>query len=179
MSLRWINVLLLLIAGGLGVANLFLKAKLKEARTEYQQIQAASSPASGTTLKWIAGNDLNGRPLKLELVASDKKTLILVVARNCRYCEENWPFWRDVVNSKRAHVVFCDVGDDLDLEYFQQRGTQVPPSGVIRIAPQLAWLNKISATPTTLLLDREGRVEAVWVGVLNPEKVQLIIKSLT
>ena len=108
------------------------------------------------------------------------KTVLLVVSSTCRFCTESLPFYRGLIaevhkseRSVRAVVASLDPPDRAQA-YVSENG--LVGAGLIRM-PADAWV-RIQATPTVLVLDREGIVKGSWVGKLQPEQEKEVPASL-
>lgn len=101
---------------------------------------------------------------------SHGRTLVLALNSSCHYCRESAPFYQKLA---QARVTGADR--DLDMiALFQNDSLAVRTFNTqlglsIRSFSDVA-LEKLNivATPTLLLVDRKGRVERAWVGVLTP-----------
>ena len=93
------------------------------------------------------------------------KTLLLVIRKGCHFCEDSLPFYRELLQAERngdSKVFLISVLPDGEIDathMLQDAQLDVP---VVASFP-LQQLH-ISATPTVVLVDRNGRVEHAWVG---------------
>ena len=110
--------------------------------------------------------------------SSHDQTLVLVLQEGCRYCAESAPFYKrlalETEQSTRVHLVaLLRQGPEDSKRYLESLGV---PIRDIRQA-KLSSL-KISATPTLLLLDREGVVKDVWVGKLSDRGEKEVLRKI-
>ncbi|HVG38064.1 MAG TPA: TlpA disulfide reductase family protein [Pyrinomonadaceae bacterium] len=147
----------------------------------------ANSLRAGEVVAPVAGSDLNGRPYELTYEAGGRRHLLLFFSPDCAYCVQQAPQWRDLLNTidhDRFRVVGV-VGDREDgravaahaeeLGYFR---TKVPLPIVVFSNESLERY-KLTATPTTLLIGDDGRVERSWVGrwdAIKASEVSLALK---
>jgi|SRR5687768_3632274 len=105
---------------------------------------------------------------------------------SCLYCVAQGPIWRDVLNridSSRFNVVGI-VGDKEDklevtkhadvLGYFKTKLT-LP---IVTVNNETLANYKLTATPTTLLIDSNGKVEHAWVGKWDETKTAEVTAAL-
>ncbi len=100
-----------------------------------------------------------------------RRTLVLALNSGCHYCQDSVPFYQRLSQGRPAG------GDDLEIVavFPNDAGAVrqlVKDEGlVIRSVPALP-LEKLGivSVPTLLLVDREGRVERSWVGLLTPRQ---------
>ena len=139
---------------------------------------SANSLKPGDVVTPITGTDLNGQPSQVQYGKNNKRQLLLFFSPSCLYCLKQGPIWRDLLNgidSSRFNVVGI-VGDKEDkkevtnhaegLGYFNTKFA-LP---VVAVSNETLARYKLTATPTTLLIDNTGRVEHVWVGKWDESK---------
>jgi len=175
----------------LGILNLLLIRQNFRLR---KQLNAAGKiEASGTFLKPgevmtipITGTDLKGQPYQMLYGKDGKRHLLLFFSPSCPYCIQQGPIWADLLNlidSSRFEVVGI-VGDREDkqkvanhadgLGYFKTR--LVLP--IVSVSDEALARYKLTATPTTLLIDNSGTVEHVWVGKWNQTKIDEVATAV-
>lgn len=147
---------------------------------------AANSLRKGEIVAPITGFDLSGQPYELKYQEDGRRHLVMFFSPDCRYCVEQSPLWREVLNkidNNRFSVVGV-VGDREDrravsthaekLGYFRTK----TPLPVVFVSNESLARYKLMATPTTLLIDDKGRVEHAWVGKWDETKVKEVSLSL-
>ena len=100
-----------------------------------------------------------------------RRTLVLALNSGCHYCQDSIPFYQKLAQSQQTG------GGDLDIVAVFPNDPEavrqlVKDEGlVIRSVPEVP-LEKLGIVgfPTLLLVDREGRVERSWVGLLTPRQ---------
>jgi thioredoxin-related protein len=96
----------------------------------------------------------------------DGTTLVLVLQKGCRYCEESAAFYRrlhDQRSGSQPRMLAVVPGDKTEVaRYLSEQGVVVD-----EIVNASLSVVKVSATPTLLLIDRAGIVTSVWVGKLD------------
>ena len=149
--------------------NLSLRRQLNSAG----RIDASANALTpGELVKPITGTDLKGQLYQVQYSNDGRKQLLMFFSPSCPYCVAQGPIWRDVLNridSNRINVVGL-VGEREDklevakhadvLGYFKTR-IALP---IVTVSNETLAKYKLTATPTTLLIDSNGRVEHAWVG---------------
>ena len=176
LALSIFNVLLI-------TQNLSLRRQLKSAG----RIDAgANSLRPGERVTPIAGTDLNGQPYQLRYEKDGRRQVLLFFSPSCPYCVQQGPIWRQMLNGidpNRFNVVGI-VGDREDkqelanhaevLGYFKTR-IALP---VVSVNDETLARYKLTATPTTLLIDGSGKVEHAWVGKWDQSKSAEVAAAL-
>lgn len=176
LALSFCNVLLI-------TQNFSLRKQLNSAgRVE----ASANSLKPGETVTPFAGIELNGRPYQVEYRKDKRKQLLLFFSPSCPYCIQQGPIWRDMLNridSTRFNVVGI-VGDRENkqevmthadaLGYFKTR-IALP---IVSVSDEMLASYKLTATPITLLIDDNGRVEHMWVGKWDESKTNEVAAAL-
>lgn len=160
--------------------------------TEWPVANCASSRASpkarsprhttGQRPPQIAGTTLDGRPRSLADYQGDV-VLLNFWASWCAPCRVETPELQELYASQRSaglQVIGVTVKDDRhNAEAFQRnKGVQYPslwdPSS--RVA--LAFRNLPTTLPSTVLIDRHGRVAAAYTGAVEKDGITPAIRKL-
>lgn len=174
----------------LSVSNVLL---IKQNITLRRQLNSAGSiDASANSLKPgevvtpFAGTDLNGQPYQVQFGKDGRKQLLLFFSPSCPFCVQQAPIWCDVLNridSSRFNVVGIvgnredkqEVASHADaLGYFKTKVT-LP---VVSVNDEMLARYKLTATPTTLLIDDTGKVEHAWVGKWDESRTTEVAAAL-
>ena len=102
--------------------------------------------------------------------AKSTQTLLLVVRKDCHFCEASMPFYKTLSAKRPAEPLTRLVAltsDDVEVSQRNFKEHDVVVDGIIKV--QLAGL-KVTGTPTAILVDRAGTVQGVWVGLLNTDR---------
>jgi peroxiredoxin len=163
--------------------NFDLRKQLSERGTKIDA--TANSLKAGEFVAPVVGAHLNGQPYELKY-KEDGRHLLLFFSPDCPYCVAQAPQWRDVLNkidNSRFNVVGV-VGEREDsravsahageLGYFSTK----TPLPVVFFSNASLERYKLTATPTTLLIDADGRVEHAWVGKWDETKAHEISLAL-
>jgi len=140
----------------------------------------------GDVVMPITATDLDGRPYQLDYKKDGRQRLLLFFSPNCPYCQQQSPFWHDLldkVDSNRFAVVgiVSDREDERLVSayadgagYFKTK----TPLPVVFFDSESLGSYKLTATPTTLLINEDGRVEHVWVGKWDETKALEVAAAL-
>jgi thiol-disulfide isomerase/thioredoxin len=126
----------------------------------------------GDVVSTVTATDLQGRPYQLDYKKDGRQRLLLFLSPNCPYCEQQSPFWRDLLDNVDSNR-FMVVGVVSDQEDKQLVSAHAEGAGYFKTKTPLALVffdseslgsYKLTATPTTLLINDEGLVEHAWIG---------------
>jgi len=133
---------------------------------------SSAAPAAIHT-KTLAGDTLplNAGNLK-------RPTLLLVLSADCRYCEQNAPQWRGLVDSLRGTesapaVLALSLSDAEDTaRYLEDNHLEVP---VLLIDPAELPALGLRGVPGTIALDPGSETMRSWIGVLSDSETATIL----
>lgn len=140
----------------------------------------------GDVVTSVTATDLDGRPYQLDYKKDGRQRLILFFSPNCPYCQQQSPLWRDLLNkvdSNRFTVIgVVSAREDKRLVSAHADGagyfkTKTPLPLVFFDSESLGSY-KLTATPTTLLISEDGRVEHAWVGKWDETKALEVAVAL-
>ena len=140
----------------------------------------------GDVVTPVTATDLDGHPYQLDYKQDGRQRLILFFSPTCPYCQQQSPLWRDLldkIDSNRFNVVGV-VSDREDKQlvsayadgagYFK---TKTPLPLVFFDSDSLGSY-KLTATPTTLLINEAGQVQHAWVGKWDETKAMEVATAL-
>lgn len=164
--------------------NLDLRHQLKAGARTIELTKNFLQP--GDVVMPVTATDLDGRPYQLDYKKDGRQRLLLFFSPNCPYCQQQSPFWHDLldkVDSNRFAVVgiVSDREDERLVSayadgagYFKTK----TPLPVVFFDSESLGSYKLTATPTTLLINEDGRVEHVWVGKWDETKALEVAAAL-
>ena len=126
----------------------------------------------GDVVTPVTATDLNGHPYQLDYKQDGRQRLILFFSPTCPYCQQQSPLWRDLLDKVDSNR-FTVVGVVSDREDKQLVSAYADSSGYFKTKTPLPLVffdsdslgsYKLTATPTTLLINETGMVEHAWVG---------------
>jgi hypothetical protein len=105
-----------------------------------------------------------------------KQTMVLALQEGCHFCTESAPFYqRLAAEAARRNVpVVVVLPQSVEVGRAYLAGLQVPLGDVHQAA--LGSLG-VPATPTLMLVNREGEVTGGWVGRLPPETESEVLRK--
>ena len=140
----------------------------------------------GDVVTSVTATDLDGRPYQLEYKKDGRQRLLLFFSPNCPYCQQQSPLWRDLLNKVDGNR-FTVIGVVSDREDKQLVSAHADGAGYFKTKTPLPLLffdseslgsYKLTATPTTLLINENGRVEHAWVGKWDDTKAMEVAAAL-
>jgi len=111
--------------------------------------------------------------------ASSKGTLLLVVRSTCTFCTRSMPFYRRLAESVRERgrsvrlLVLSAEPRDIVAEYFKTHDVPIESIGQV---PDTHL--RVAGTPTLILVDSNGRVRDVWLGLLASQQEAVVLARL-
>jgi hypothetical protein len=105
-------------------------------------------------------------------------SLLLVLRDGCRYCDASMPFYQRIVEAGRKAtgrlevVASCIDPAEVCKAYLAEHNVALRSLSVSGEAL------KITGTPTVILVDERGAVEAVWSGQLAPAREQEVLDAI-
>ena len=121
----------------------------------------------------LKGFDPDGKPVEVGYGKDPRKVLVLVFSPTCPFCDQNWPKWEQVISSLDRSVVRpvgVDVTSTAKAPFLSQHQLTGLPV-FEKVDPRVMLNYRFQLTPQTILVDRAGKVEKVWTGVLNDSAV--------
>ena len=114
---------------------------------------------------------LNDEMLGIDFAAAER-TLLAVLRSDCVYCERSQPFYARLGTMPRSGVQIAIAGPpgDTGLETYVE---------LLR-ADLVVFPEEVPArgTPSLLLIDRQGVVEASWIGLLDVQGEEEVLTAL-
>jgi len=106
------------------------------------------------------------------------QTLVLGLRKGCHFCEDSAPFYQRLAAEPQQGkstivAVFPDTADAVN-EVVQSEGLRVHALAGLPFEKL-----KIDATPTLLLVNRNGTVVNAWIGMLSPRQELEVMKATT
>jgi peroxiredoxin len=126
----------------------------------------------GTIVPAISGLDLNGNKISLNYQDDPRKAIMLVFSPRCAYCTENMPNWQTIAQSidqKQYRIMAVSTTRDGVNEYVAKNGFPDVPI-IADVEPKSRVTYDMNVTPQTILIDSQGRVEKIWVGLIQPDE---------
>lgn len=184
----WLSIGLILV---LCVVNLLL---IKQNLDLRKQLAAGGRTIDLTTnflqpgdvVMPVTATDLDGRPYQLDYKKDGRQRLLLFFSPNCPYCQQQSPLWRDLLDKVDSNR-FTVIGVVSDREDKRLVSAHADGAGYLKTKTPLPLIffdseslgsYKLSATPTTLLINEDGTVEHAWVGKWDETSVLEVAAAL-
>ena len=144
-------------------------------------------PEERTTTVRLDGTTLDGRPWSTAVDAKDKVAVVNVWGSWCAPCVEETPHLQQVWSSVSAAgkpVAFVGIdikeGAETAAAFMRANGVTYPSlsDSASGGQPMLALEGKASATPSTLVLDREGRIAARVLGPTTASTLSALVDDV-
>jgi thiol-disulfide isomerase/thioredoxin len=98
-------------------------------------------------------------------------TLVLVLNTGCHFCEQSVPFYQKLAETQGP------AGNDLEIIAAFPNDANMVGEFMTRANLRIRSVAEVTldelrvvATPTLILVNRDGRVERTWVGALSPRE---------
>ena len=141
------------------------------------------SPEDRKPVTGVTGTTLDGKQLDISSLRG-RVVVINAWASWCDPCQEELPVLVSVANSsdpKSVSLVGLDVNDTLDAANAMVKKFAIPyPSIIDKGARLLVHVPGVppEAIPSTVVLDRQGRVAARVIGTVKPGMLEPVIAEL-
>ncbi len=130
-----------------------------------RQLAKPRALASAATTAALKGTTLHVPGLEFP---RPRASVLLVISTTCHFCEESLPFYRKLSDAAQGKADLLAVLPQPQSEAAAYLSTaHVPVAQVASLPP--AQLG-IAGTPTLLLLDRSGKVQDIWQGLLDDSR---------
>lgn len=101
------------------------------------------------------------------------RTLVMVVRHDCQYCADSVPFYRVLAAKVRSQgpaagsQLVVVTTDDIETANRYVDENHIDVTRVVAVPPKDRAMLRVPGTPTLILLNRNRRIEKVWVGRLD------------
>lgn len=140
------------------------------------------TPAKGTVVPPLVGEDWQGTPQAVAYGQDPRPTLVYTFTKECPHCQQNWRAMRSLqaLAPNRLRIIYVDTIHDLfTTAYFVQKGIE-QSTLLVQLSPETAVAYDARAVPQILLVDHDGRVQWSHVGELaggDVSEVLMLIKG--
>jgi peroxiredoxin len=128
----------------------------------------------------LSGTDLDGKDFTLSYSNDPRKVVLLVFSPRCGACTKNMPNWKAMLQSLDQNsyriVAVSTVSDGVKEYVGQQKLTDIPI--ISEVDPKSRVSYEMNVTPQTILINSDGVVEKLWIGVLSPDERNEVEQSL-
>jgi len=135
----------------------------------------------GSIVPSLSGKDLDGKDFTLSYSNDPRKVVLLVFSPRCGFCTRNMPNWKAMLQSldrNSYRIVAVSITSDGVKEYVgQQKLTDVPI--IAEVDPKSRVSYEMNVTPQTILINSDGKVEKLWIGLLSPDERSEVEQSFS
>jgi peroxiredoxin len=140
----------------------------------------------GDVVAPVTATDLDGHPYQIDYKNDGRQHLLLFFSPDCPYCQQQSQHWRDLLDNidiNRFTVVgiVSDQEDKLLVSahaegagYFKTK-TSLP---LVFFDSESLGRYKLTATPTTLLINDDGKVKHAWIGKWDTNSAREVAAAL-
>ena len=174
------TILLLVLTLTLLVLNVSLIIQNRSLQSLTTRTKRAMALQEGTIVPAISGLDLNGNKISLNYQDDPRKAIMLVFSPRCAYCTENMPNWQSIAQSidpKQYRIMAVSTTAEGVKDYVAQNGFPNVPI-IADVEPKSRVTYEMNVTPQTILIDSQGRVEKVWIGLIQPNELTEVQRFL-
>lgn len=164
----WIAVVLII---GLLIFNILLLIQNRNLKTSTQR-RSENLLTPGKVLPPLSGITISGSKEKIEWNKDNRKTLILIFSPRCGYCHENMPNWKSIlqtIDRTKFRPVLVSIIPEEAKEYLEKYSLADMPN-FIEPEPQAKVEYAMHLVPQTLLVDPNGKLEKIWIGLIQDEQ---------
>ena len=117
---------------------------------------------------YTAGEHIDSMPA----VIGQGRTLLMVLSSTCRFCSQSMPFYREIRTAAPSNgdapprfvaLHFPSDSNDTMKTYLESHAFQADEI----VGLQRGMLDRVSGTPTLILVETDGTVIGSWRGLLN------------
>ena len=119
--------------------------------------------------------------LKAVVPAGTNRALVVALSPTCHFCNESMPFYKQLIDQRNqksspVKVIAAVPNEQSKAEEAQKfAGAGAQPDSMVHIDFSSI---KVPGTPTMLLVDNNGKVLDVWVGMLDEKKQKDVLEVL-
>jgi len=135
----------------------------------------------GTIVPSLSGKDLDGKDFTLSYSNDPRKVVLLVFSTRCGFCNRNMPNWKAMLQSidrNSYRIVAVSIISDGVKEYVsQQKLTDIPI--IAEVDPKGQSIVRNERNATTKLINSDGKVEKLWIGLFRPDERSEVAQSFS
>ncbi len=153
-------IVLLILCGSVGL-NVYLGIERARAPLVARAAEGPALIKAGVQAPAFEGMSAAGKPISLSFQDSSRDTLLYVYSPTCHWCERNISNIRAIVKSRPDLRV---VGVSLAKPGNDPMAEKIGFETIVHPTTQTASAYGLGATPSTVLVSRDGKVLRAWSG---------------
>jgi peroxiredoxin len=105
---------------------------------------------------------------------TSSRQLVFVLSTSCPFCRESVPAWKELASKAKSPLAVFGISVDScdSTSEYMKRNNITFPVYICLDAAAFKKANKINGVPQTILRERGGKVDKVWVGRLDKERLK-------
>lgn len=142
-------------------------------RGEVASDVALLTPANGTVVPPLTGEDPMGAAHTIGYNQDQRPTLVYAFSKECGHSSQNWRAMHPLqeLAPRLLRIAYIDTFNDLFTPAYLASSGIGQSALLVRLSPQAAVTYNPRAVPQLLLVDQHGRVQWSHVGELAPDDV--------
>lgn len=160
--------------------NIALVRQNRQLKAQLSGPAPGMEATSGAPVPDLRGFDVSGQPLTVAYGQDSRPVLVFVFSPTCAFCEQNWPKWYGIIaamDREAVRPVAVDVTSTATQDFLVQHQLAGMPV-LLKVDPAIVVGYRFQLTPQTILIDRSGKVEKVWSGVLSDSSLAEIKRKV-
>lgn len=151
--------------------NLLLAENLRKLRNSLlylkAEMRALSDLKIDETVPSFEARDADGNPVTLSYSADKLPTIIYILSPNCLWCTRNLDNIKKLTSQthERYRVIGISISKENLSEYISQN--ELPFPVYTDISPEILRIYQAIATPRTLVISPEGKIQKNWFGAFS------------
>jgi peroxiredoxin len=130
---------------------------------------------AGDKVRPFITRGLRGEFFTVDYTGTEPKRILFFFTPSCPYCQEQFAYWQEILNRVDQNQyqvlgVAAESEDETKLTEFL-RSVNCESMNVALLPNSLLNAYKLSVTPTTLVIENNGKVEKVWAGSWKDDRV--------
>jgi peroxiredoxin len=156
------------------ILNLFLAREVRKLRNTATLLAETRKLNLNDVAQPLETVDLQGRPFSISYADSSLPTVLYIFTPDCHWCARNLENINGLAEQvkDRYRLIGISINGDGLGEYLAQNKLNFPvyhsPSDASRLAYDMV------ATPTTIVISKEGRVVRIWSGAYGTDRKEEI-----
>lgn len=175
LRLMWSHgAILTMLLGCSVVLNLFLAREVRKLRNTTTLLAETRKLNLNDVAQPLETVDLRGQPFSISYAESSMPTVLYIFTPDCHWCGRNLENINGLAEQvkNRYRLIGISLNGDKLGEYLGQNKINFPvyhsPSDASRLAYDMV------ATPTTIVVSKEGRVVRIWSGAYGTDRKEEI-----
>jgi peroxiredoxin len=161
-----------LIVFALGISNVALIWQNLQMRSQLQQNEPQKLEI-GDRIQNFSAKGLKGESIEINFSENSKKRFLFFFTSTCPYCKEQFPDWKELIlRAKDKNIEIFGIVSESEknaeiekyLDSFGCGTKSETPLQILFVSNKILQDNKLTLTPTTILLSGDGQVERNWTG---------------